>query len=276
VAVFSRRDVRDALALIDAAHSANGAEPFAESVVEALARLVPGEMVGYNERELVSHRLLAACETPRVDASPEVVSAVSMFCGEYPLSMLRRRSERRALKISDFVTPGELHRLDYYNHALRPLGIEHQMRLWLSAPPGVARYFYIGRRRADGDFSNRDRDLLELLRPSLVALRERFDAHLPYGDNGHGLTDRETEVLAWVARGKTNPEIAALLIVSPHTVRKHLERTFEKLRVHTRTAAVARALGPVEFAPDSEAAPDLDSMQPLEVGAASPASPIAP
>ena len=273
--MFSRRDVRDAFALLDGAYSANGVDPFASIVVKALARLVPGEIVGYNERELVNHRLLAACETPRVDPPPEVISAVSMFCGEYPLSMLRRRSEARALKISDFVTTRELHRLDYYNHALRPLGIEHQMRLWLSAPPGVARYFYVGRRRADGDFSDRDRDLLELLRPSLVALRERFDAHLPYGDNGHGLTDRETEVLAWVARGKTNPEIAALLIVSPHTVRKHLERTFEKLRVHTRTAAVARALGPVEFALDAEAALDLDGMQPLEVGAASQATPTA-
>jgi DNA-binding CsgD family transcriptional regulator len=268
--------VRDALALIDVAYNANGADLFAERVVAALARLVPGEIVGYNERELLSHRLLAACETPRVDASLEVVSAVTTFCDEYPLSMLRRRSETRALKVSDFMATGELHRLDYYIYALRPLGIEHQMRLWLSAPPGVARYFYIGRRRADGDFSERDRDLLELLRPSLVALRERFDARVPGGENGYGLTDRETEVLGWVARGKTNPEIAALLIVSPHTVRKHLERTFEKLRVHTRTAAVARVLGPVELVPDADAPADLTGGRPVEVGAASLAKSIEP
>jgi DNA-binding CsgD family transcriptional regulator len=261
--------MRDALALLDGAHSASGADPFAATVVDALARLVPGDIVGYNERELVSHRLLAACETPRADPSPEVSSAMRTFCGEYPLSMLKRRSEKRALKISDFMATTELHRLDYYNHALRPLGIEHQMRLWLSSPPGIARYFYVGRRQIDGDFSDRDRDLLELLRPSLDALRERFDAHIRCRENEHGLTDREAEVLSWVARGKTNPEIAALLIVSPHTVRKHLERTFEKLRVHTRTAAVARALGPVAFVPDTEVAPDLSGERPLEVGAAS-------
>ena len=241
MAAFSRREVRDALTLIDVAYSAEGPEPFAERVVEALARLVPSEIVGYNERELVSHRLLAARETPSVDPPGEVIEAVSTFCGEYPLSMLKRRCETRALKISDFVSPRELHRLDYYNHALRPLGMEHQMRLWLSAPPGVARYFYVSRPPANGDFTERDRDLLELLRPFLVAFRDRFDAHLADEANGNGLTDREGEILAWVALGKTNQEIAALLVVSPHTVRKHLEHAFKKLRVHTRTAAVTRA-----------------------------------
>jgi DNA-binding CsgD family transcriptional regulator len=113
------------------------------------------------------------------------------------------------------------------------------MRLWLSAPPGVARYFYVSRRQADGDFIEGDRDLFELLRPFLDALRERFDAHA-HETNGSGLTDREAEILAWVARGKTNREIAGLLVVSPHTVRKHLEHAFKKLRVHTRAAAVAR------------------------------------
>lgn len=240
MARFSQRDVRDALEVIDVAHSVNGPDAFTEPVVEALARLVPGEIVGYNERELRSRRLLAASETPSVAPPQEVIEGVTTFCGEYPLSILRRRSETRALKISDFASARQLHRLDYYNHALRPLGIEHQMRLWLSAPPGVARFFYVSRRRADGDFAERDRDVLELVRPFLVALRERFDAHVADDASADGLTEREAEILAWVARGKTNREIAALLVVSPHTVRKHLEHAYEKLRVHTRTAAVAR------------------------------------
>ena len=58
-----------------------------------------------------------------------------------------------------------------------------------------------------------------------------------------GLTARESQVLAWVARGKTNPEVAEMLWVSPTTVRKHLENVYAKLGVHTRTAAVTRFLG---------------------------------
>jgi len=57
------------------------------------------------------------------------------------------------------------------------------------------------------------------------------------------LTVREREVLAWVARGKTNVEIARLLWLAPSTVRKHLENVYAKLGVSTRTAAVARFLG---------------------------------
>jgi len=252
MAVFSRRDVRDALAVVDGAYSAGGAEPFAESVVDALARLVPGEIVGYDERDVVSHRRLMGRELPYVGAGPAVLEAVSTFCAEYPLGMCKHRSESRALKISDFASSRELHRLDYYNFGLRPLGIEHQIRLWLGGPPGVARYLYVSRHAAHRDFTERDRDLLELVRPSLSALRGRFDVQLGAGEtNDDGLTDRETEILGWVACGKTNKEIAVLLVLSPHTVRKHLESTYEKLRVHTRTAAVARVRRPKGRNPES-------------------------
>jgi DNA-binding CsgD family transcriptional regulator len=57
------------------------------------------------------------------------------------------------------------------------------------------------------------------------------------------LTAREQEVLSWVARGKTNTEIARLLRVAPSTVRKHLENVYVKMGVHNRTTAVARLLG---------------------------------
>jgi DNA-binding CsgD family transcriptional regulator len=57
------------------------------------------------------------------------------------------------------------------------------------------------------------------------------------------LSAREREVLAWVARGKTNAEIAQLLWLAPSTVRTHLENVYSKLGVKTRTAAVAHFLG---------------------------------
>ncbi len=57
-----------------------------------------------------------------------------------------------------------------------------------------------------------------------------------------GLTPREAEVLFWVARGKTNDEIAIVLGVGRTTIKKHLESTFVKLGVENRTAAAAMAL----------------------------------
>lgn len=69
---------------------------------------------------------------------------------------------------------------------------------------------------------------------------EAGDADAP-GGAGPVLTAREAEVMAWVARGKTNRDVAEILGMSPRTVNKHLEHIYEKLGVETRTAAVAAA-----------------------------------
>ena len=59
---------------------------------------------------------------------------------------------------------------------------------------------------------------------------------------GLGLTPRESEVLLWVAQGKSNPEISTILGAAESTVKKHLTSIFEKLGVDSRNAATLRAL----------------------------------
>jgi DNA-binding CsgD family transcriptional regulator len=56
-----------------------------------------------------------------------------------------------------------------------------------------------------------------------------------------GLSRRELEVLRLVAQGKSNREIAAALVVSEHTVARHVQNILRKLRVSSRTAAAAFA-----------------------------------
>lgn len=56
-----------------------------------------------------------------------------------------------------------------------------------------------------------------------------------------GLSGREAEVLALLATGRTNREIAEALFISEHTVRRHLQNIFTKLGVSTRAAATAFA-----------------------------------
>lgn len=57
------------------------------------------------------------------------------------------------------------------------------------------------------------------------------------------LTEREREVLDLLAQGLTNKEIAERLFITPNTVKRHLKAIFEKLGVHTRSAATAIATG---------------------------------
>ena len=65
----------------------------------------------------------------------------------------------------------------------------------------------------------------------LAAVRARFN-----------LTHREAEVASWLAKGKANRDIAAILALSPRTIDKHLEVIFAKLQVENRTAAAALIL----------------------------------
>jgi DNA-binding NarL/FixJ family response regulator len=56
------------------------------------------------------------------------------------------------------------------------------------------------------------------------------------------LTEREREIVAWVATGRSNDEIAEALVVSPATVRTHVSRAMLKLRARDRAQLVVYAI----------------------------------
>jgi DNA-binding NarL/FixJ family response regulator len=64
----------------------------------------------------------------------------------------------------------------------------------------------------------------------------------PAGETLAGLTEREREVLALLAQGQTNRQIAEALTITPNTVKKHVDHVLQKLGVSTRAAAAAMAV----------------------------------
>ncbi len=66
-------------------------------------------------------------------------------------------------------------------------------------------------------------------------------AAAPHPEVGR-LTDREREIVGWVATGRSNDEIAAALVVSPDTVRTHVSRSMIKLHARDRAQLVVFAI----------------------------------
>ena len=78
---------------------------------------------------------------------------------------------------------------------------------------------------------------------SICLLLDQEAKSIAPGNSRGLLTQRQIEVLSWVARGKTNAEIAKILSLKPGTIGKYLERIFPKLGVENRTAAASFVLG---------------------------------
>jgi DNA-binding CsgD family transcriptional regulator len=104
--------------------------------------------------------------------------------------------------------------------------------------PRVPRYYSRAGRRLIVHY------LEELGEPALL-LEEQQEQHMEEAWiilQGLGLTPRQAEVLFWVAQGKTNQDIAAILQMQRDTVRTHLQGIYQRLGVENRTAAARCAL----------------------------------
>lgn len=127
-----------------------------------------------------------------------------------------------------------------YWEVCRALDGEYELELWLGTPDGVVGGF--GFDSFKRDFNERDKLVLDTLRPHLVQLWRNATARRRESRSLAALTPREREILLWVARGKSNREIAAVLYLAPGTIRKHLDNVYAKLGVSNRAGAVGHVL----------------------------------
>jgi DNA-binding CsgD family transcriptional regulator len=224
-------DFKAALDLLGAINE-SGADKasFARLGVERLPSLVASEFTTLSVCDLVSGRR-EVYGLPGTSLSADERAAFDRHFKEHPLVRFHGYDGGGVTqRISDCLPLARFRESALYNDYYRRIRVDHAIALPIFVRDGVLVSFVLNRSRRD--FSDRERALLEVLRPHLA----RF-----YRRTLNRLSARESEVLSWVARGKSDAQIAAILGMSTRTVQKHLQNVYAKLGVENRTAAVMRA-----------------------------------
>lgn len=229
--------------------------PYSAAFVGHLEGLVEGDAHPlYRENNLVGGRtpLMVDAGGRQEDDADELYWTVG------PCAITQYRSatgDLTAVRLTDVVSWRRYRESPIYREYYAG-GVGYMLDLGLTARPGWQRTLLFCKASEEKDFSERDRDVLELLRPHLYAREARADLYRRLSDDDAATTDgpdddsaltlREREIVYLVGQGKTNAEIAAQLWITPGTVKKHLEHVYEKLGVSGRTAAASRlrATGP--------------------------------
>ena len=229
------RTLRAALDLLGAMNeSALDKRVFAQLGVEQLPQLVASEFTTLSICHLASGRR-EVFGLPAGALSEQDRAAFDRHFHEHPLVRYHAyQGGRGTQRISDSLPIEQFRRSALYNDYYRRIRIDHAMALPIYVRDGALVSFVLNRTRRN--FTDRERALLDVLRPHLARVYQRLNRL-------GGLTAREAEVLRWVAAGKSDAQIAAILHISARTVQKHLQHSYEKLGVESRTAAAMRANG---------------------------------
>jgi DNA-binding CsgD family transcriptional regulator len=253
---LTRSDLRTSIEVLHSfGEACASAHQFARHGLVALSKIVPADLITLSVSDFdTSHRSVVS--NPGSAIGGREIEVFDHFFHVHPLVRVHGRNPRAGTyRISDLLSKYDFRRTPLYNEYYRPIRIDHVM----AVPVHIDSRFVVGfvlNRSGRGGFSERDRKMMDLLGPNLttfyrlcVALDDArtVRGQLPNPDFRSTpftelvLTAREREVLDWLAAGKTNRDIAAILGRSTRTVEKHLERIYEKLGVETRTAAVMRS-----------------------------------
>ena len=239
MAAVAGSDFRGILRFLDGAVAGSPDARLPAPTLSALGELIGADVVEYFELRRADRAVLAFSTTWEVEPDPAIDEAILAFGHQNPISWRYWAPADGPLRLSALISRRELECLDFYEAVLRPAGVRDTLKVWLSSTHESASCVVLD--RSDADFCQRDVEVLRVVHPHLVAMRQTAlagGAEVEADDVG--LTSREAQVLSWIARGKQNEEIGRLLSMSPATVKKHLEHAYEKVGAHSRADALAR------------------------------------
>lgn len=243
-------DFRVVLDFLDDTRELDLDTPYSAAFVGRLDLLVEGEAFPlYRENDLRCLR-----SPMMVDADGNYADDADEFywtVGPCAITQYRTATgDLSAVRLTDVVSWRRYRESAIYREYFARGGVRYMLDLGLSARAGWQRTLLFCKASEEKDFSERDRDVLELLRPHLQAREARAElyrrmssdlgAEAEASDDDAALTLREREIVYLVGQGKTNAEIAAQLWITRGTVKKHLENVYGKLGISGRAAAAGR------------------------------------
>lgn len=241
---LTERDLHALMAVVEEGRRDEPTEGLPWAALEELFKLVPCDSVSLPEVDLVRERGVFFQGLAAVDRllthEPEDDSSAEDYWdwmrAFLPCTHARRSGDfATVVQWSDFYTRAELRNQPLYAEVMVHEGTKHAMHASLPAMPGRYRKISFWR-TSDSEFTERDRLVVELLRPHLWELLLESQRRLHRVPE---LTPREWEVLALADQGYGNGDIARELFISVGTVRKHLEHIYDRTGTRTRGAAAA-------------------------------------
>lgn len=237
--------LRAILGLMTDAAALASVETYHAELVAAIATIVPCDIVSFNEfwverpagargPPVVTCTSSPPLEPP--DAMPvALLPAFFRHLGDHPLIRVHATGDLGAYRLSDATSMRRFRRAPLYGEFFGPAAIGHQLTVGVEATP--RRLTGVWFNRARRDFSDDDLVMAELIRPHLQSAEMAARRSAARAT----LTAREREVLDIVATGATNAAVAEVLVISPATVKKHLDNIYAKLAVDSRATAADRA-----------------------------------
>ncbi|MCW2787553.1 MAG: hypothetical protein JWP74_4070 [Marmoricola sp.] len=245
MATLSAADVAKVLELVGLLHEAQNPDDLAHQLTQRLRTVIPCDLISYNDMDTTGTGDSTTFFEPELVPRLSLEPIFSALLHEHPLvNDMAENGDMQPRRMSDFISLQRLKSLDLWHEVFRPLETNYQLGMPVTTSPG--RLAGIGLNRWQSDFSDRDLSVARLLQPHLALAYDHARLRAAEVDRASSeldvLTLRERQVLALVAAGRVNKDIALTLCLSVRTVEKHIENIRTKLGVRTRTEAAALLL----------------------------------
>jgi hypothetical protein len=168
------RDWQAILAFLGEANGVVSDEPFPVELIDSFRRLLRSDWAGFDEMDREKRLLLTHIETPEIEPQEGGTGDDELWevIEEHPLCSYHKDStDLGAVKLSDFFTARQLRSLPIWTKWFAPWGVSDELEIGISPSKRFTRNFVFDRQ--GGTFTERDREVLDVLRPHLVALYER-------------------------------------------------------------------------------------------------------